>query len=127
MNKEQYQAVRCVPRTEPPGVLRVGGRTKGSSAERGCKVKTNGIRDSPAFKFRVVLDALKAESKGAEAQVARACWEHPATLANGRSASKRRKHGEANEGPSCLVHCPSLITRNSSQVSLPIAHGVSCK
>jgi len=90
-------------------------------------VKTNGTRYSPAFKFRVVLEALKAEGKGAEAQVARAYGVHPPALANRRSASKRRKHGEANEGPSCLVHCPSLITRNPSRILLPVAYGVSYK
>ena len=40
-----------------------------------------GNRYSPAFKFRVVLEALKAEGKGGEAQVARAYGVHPVTLA----------------------------------------------
>ena len=31
---------------------------------------------------------------------------------------------EANEGPSCLVHCPLLITRNPSRILLPVAHGL---
>jgi len=44
-------------------------------------VKTNGTKYSPAFKFRVVLEALKAEGKGTEAQVARAYGVHPVTLA----------------------------------------------
>jgi len=44
-------------------------------------VKTNGARYSPAFKFQVVLEALKAEGKGTEAQVARADGVHPVTLA----------------------------------------------
>ena len=44
-------------------------------------MKTNGTRYSPAFKFQVVLEALKAEGKGAEAQVARAYGVHPVTLA----------------------------------------------
>jgi len=35
-------------------------------------VKKGGTRYSPKFKFRVVLEALKAEGKGTEAQVARA-------------------------------------------------------
>jgi len=35
-------------------------------------VKTDGTRYSPAFKFQVVLEALKAEGKGSEAQLARA-------------------------------------------------------
>ncbi|RLA97802.1 MAG: hypothetical protein DRG83_15325 [Deltaproteobacteria bacterium] len=43
-------------------------------------MKTNGTRYSPAFKFQVVLEALKAEGKGAEAQVARAYGVHPVTL-----------------------------------------------
>jgi len=45
-------------------------------------VKSNGTRYSPAFKFQVVLEALKAEGKGTEAQVARAYGVHPVTLAN---------------------------------------------
>ena len=44
-------------------------------------MKTSGTRYSPAFKFQVVLEALKAEGKGAEAQVARAYGVHPVTLA----------------------------------------------
>ena len=40
-------------------------------------MKTNGTRYSRAFKFRVVVEALKAEGKGAEAQVARAYEVHP--------------------------------------------------
>ena len=44
-------------------------------------MKTNGTRYRPAFKFQVVLEALKAEGKGAEAQVARAYGVHPVTLA----------------------------------------------
>jgi len=35
-------------------------------------MKSNGTRYSPAFKFQVVLEALKAEGKGGETQVARA-------------------------------------------------------
>jgi len=45
-------------------------------------VKTNGTRYSPKFKFQVVLEAIKAEGKGTEAQVARAYGVHPVTLAN---------------------------------------------
>jgi len=45
-------------------------------------MKSNGNRYSPAFKFQVVLEALKAEGKRAEAQVARAYGVHPVTLAN---------------------------------------------
>ena len=44
----------------------------------GCELKTY----SSVFKFQVVLEALKAEGKGAEAQVARAYGVHPVTLAN---------------------------------------------
>lgn len=44
-------------------------------------MKTNGTRYSPAFKFQVVLGALKAEGKITEAQVARAYEVHPVTLA----------------------------------------------
>ena len=39
-------------------------------------MKSNGNRYSPAFKFRVVLEALKAEAQGA-----RAYGVHPVTLA----------------------------------------------
>jgi len=45
-------------------------------------VKKGGIRYSPRFKFQVVLEALKAEGKGTEAQVARPYGVHPVTLAN---------------------------------------------
>jgi len=45
-------------------------------------VKTNGARYSPAFKLQVVLEALKAEGKGTDVQVARAYGIHPVTLAN---------------------------------------------
>ena len=44
----------------------------------GCELKTY----SSAFKFQVVLEALKTEGKGTEAQVARAYGVHPVTLAN---------------------------------------------
>ncbi|MBC7345212.1 MAG: hypothetical protein H5U03_07325 [Clostridia bacterium] len=37
----------------------------------GCKVEEGGARYSPAFKFRVVLEALKAEGKGGEGHVTR--------------------------------------------------------
>jgi len=45
-------------------------------------VKKGGTRYSPAFKFQVVLEALKAEGKGTDVQVARAYGIHPVTLAN---------------------------------------------
>ncbi len=45
-------------------------------------MKTNGTRYSPAFRFQVVVEALKSEGKGSEAQVARAYGVHPTTLAN---------------------------------------------
>ena len=44
-------------------------------------MKKGGTRCSPAFKFQLVLEALKAEGKGTEAQVARAYGVHPVTLA----------------------------------------------
>jgi len=59
-------------------VLRV---EAGKIPKRGCKVKTNGTRYSAAFKFQVVLEALKPEGKGTKAQVARAYGVHPVTLA----------------------------------------------
>jgi len=34
-------------------------------------MKTNGTRYSPAFKFQVVLETLKTEGKGTDAQVCR--------------------------------------------------------
>jgi hypothetical protein len=34
-------------------------------------MKSNGTRYSPVLKFRAVLEAIKAEGKGGEAQVAR--------------------------------------------------------
>ena len=43
-------------------------------------MKKGGTRYSPAFKFQVVLEALKAGGKGTEAQVARAYGVHPVTL-----------------------------------------------
>jgi len=43
-------------------------------------VKTNGTRYSPAFKFQVVLEALKVERKGGEVWVARACKTCPVAL-----------------------------------------------
>jgi len=51
-------------------------------------MKTNGTRYSPAFKFQVVLEALKAEGKGAEAQVARAYGVHQVILANWEGTSR---------------------------------------
>ena len=62
-------------------MLRVRGRDTRGIRSRGCEVKKGGTRCSPAFKFRVVLEALKAEGKGTEAQVARAYGVHPVTLA----------------------------------------------
>ena len=44
-------------------------------------MKSNGKRQySPEFKFRVVVEVLKAEGSGAEAQVARAYGVHPVTV-----------------------------------------------
>ena len=48
-------------------------------------MKKSGTRYSPAFKFQVVLEALKAEGEGTEAQAARAYGVHPPALTNGRS------------------------------------------
>jgi len=48
-------------------VLRV---ETGKILKKGGKVKTHGTTYGPAFKFQVMLEALKAEGKGAEAQVA---------------------------------------------------------
>ena len=45
-------------------------------------MKSSGTKYSPAFKFQVVLEALKAEGKRAEAQVTRAYGVHPVTLAH---------------------------------------------
>ena len=53
-------------------------------------MKSNGNRYSPAFKFRVVLEALKAEGKGAEAQVAQVYGVHPPALANWKKQMKGR-------------------------------------
>ncbi len=43
-------------------------------------MKTN-AKYTPSFKFQVVLEALKAEGRGAEAKIARAYGVHPVTLA----------------------------------------------
>ncbi len=43
---------------------------------------TKNERYGPAFKFRVVLEALRAEGRGVEAEVARAYGIHPVTLSN---------------------------------------------
>ena len=45
-------------------------------------MKGNGARYSPAFKFKVVLEALRAQGQGVETEVARACGIHPVTLSN---------------------------------------------
>ncbi|MFH1609640.1 MAG: transposase, partial [Candidatus Bipolaricaulota bacterium] len=49
-------------------------------------MKGNGTRYSPAFKFKVVLEALRAQGQGVETEVARAYGIHPVTL----SGWKRR-------------------------------------
>ena len=64
-------------------------------------MKKGGTRYSPEFKFQVVLEALKAEGKGTEAQVARAYGVHPVTLANWKRSSRtvRRCSGaKASDG-----------------------------
>jgi len=45
-------------------------------------MKTQNGRYGPAFKFKVVLEALRAEGRGVEAEVARAYGIHPVTLSN---------------------------------------------
>ena len=45
-------------------------------------MKSNGTRYSPAFKFQVVLEALKVKGRGGGGQVARTYGIHPVTLAN---------------------------------------------
>jgi len=85
-------------------------------------VNKGGTRYSP--KFQAVLEPIKAEGKASEAQVAQAHEVHPVTLANGRSGSKRRKHGQANVRPSCFIYSASLITSNPSRILLAMALGV---
>jgi len=54
-------------------------------------VKTNGTRYSPAFKFRVVLEAPRAEGKGAEAN-----WRGPTGCTRSHLAKWKRhflEHG----------------------------------
>ena len=41
--------MKCAPKAEPPGVLRV---EVAMFCRRGCRMKSNGTRYSPAFKFR---------------------------------------------------------------------------
>lgn len=43
-------------------------------------MSTRNERYSPAFKFKMVLEALRAEGQGVEAEVARAYGIHPVTL-----------------------------------------------
>lgn len=43
-------------------------------------MSTQNRRYGPAFKFKVVLEALRAEGRGAEAEVARAYGIHPVNL-----------------------------------------------
>lgn len=43
-------------------------------------MSTQNGRYGPAFKFKVVLEALRAEGRGVEAEVARAYGIHPVTL-----------------------------------------------
>lgn len=44
-------------------------------------MKSNGKHYSPEFKFKVVVEALRAEGSGVEGQIARAYGVHPVTLA----------------------------------------------
>lgn len=48
---------------------------------------------SPAFKFKVVLEALRAEGRGAEAEVARAYGIHPVTLSTWKRQFLRARSG----------------------------------
>ena len=43
-------------------------------------MKSNGKHYSPEFKFKVVVEALRAEGSGVEGQIARAYGVHPVTL-----------------------------------------------
>ena len=87
-------------------------------------MKKGGTRYSPAFKFRVVLEALKAEGKGAEAQVAPACGVHPPALANGRSTSKRRSMEKRMKGRhvSSITHYSSRVTHHEFYYRSPMEY-----
>ena len=50
-------------------------------------MKKGRTKYSPAFKFQVVLEALKAEGKGTDAQVARAYGIHPVNWPSGSESS----------------------------------------
>ena len=90
-------------------------------------MKTNGTRYSPAFKFRVVLETLKAEGKGTEAQVAPACGVHPPALANGRSVSKRRSMEKRMKGRhvSSITHYSSRVTHHEFYYRSPMEYLIS--
>lgn len=57
-------------------------------------MKTKNGRYGPAFKFKMVLEALRAEGRGVEAEVARAYRIHrlPCPTGSGGSSSEVRKH-----------------------------------
>ena len=56
-------------------------------------MKTQSGRYGPAFKFKVVLEALRAEGRGVEAEVARAYGIHPVTLSNWKRQFLRARSG----------------------------------
>ena len=78
-------------------------------------MKSNGNRYSPAFKFRVVLKALKAEGKGAEAQVAQVYGVHPPALANWKEQMKGR-HALS------IAHHSSRITHHGFYYRSPMEY-----
>jgi len=70
-------------------------------------VKTQNGRYGPAFKFKVVLEALRAEGRGVEAEVARAYGIHPVTpqleaavppSVGRRCSGARRRSGSTRSG-----------------------------
>ena len=79
-------------------------------------MKGNGNRYSPAFKFRVVLEALKAEGKGAEAQVARAYGVHPVTLAKWKRHFL--EHGAEVFGEKMVTRYASRVTGFKGELTL---------
>ncbi len=52
--------------------------------QRRGKVNTQNGKYSPAFKFKVVVESLRAEERGVVADVARAYGIHPACLSADR-------------------------------------------
>jgi len=58
--------------------------------QKECRMKSNGNRHSLAFKFQMVLEALKVEGKGAEARVTQVYGVHPPAFANWKKRMKGR-------------------------------------